>query len=117
VRGLRLAQTILGEPPSPGAVRPFYPQAEQFELKADLIVLALGFDPQACPATEEFNELRTNDWGGLVVDDRQMTSLPGVFAGGDLVRGPTTLLYAVRDGRSAAEQIASYLGAKTRHTT
>jgi len=115
VKGLRLARTTLGEPASPGAARPFETQpAEQFELEADLIVLALGFDPQRCPATQEFQELRANDWGGLVVDDHQMTSLPGVFAGGDLVRGPTTLLYAVRDGRSAAEQIASYLSARTR---
>ncbi len=113
VLGLRLARTTLGLSASAGAPRPFEVQTEgQFEIETDLILLALGFDAQPCPDTEEFRELEANEWGGLAVDSQQMTNLPGVFAGGDLVRGPTTLLYAVRDGRAAAEHVARYLSAK-----
>ncbi len=110
VTGVRFARTVSEPGPRPGVDGRFEIQAgDEFELPADLVVLALGFDPQPCPGTEEFKELQTNEWGGLTVDENQMTSVPGIFAGGDLVRGPTTLLYAVRDGRKAAEQIAIYL--------
>ena len=74
--------------------------------------LALGFAPLPCPHTGDFGELAINEWGGLVVDDGQMTNLPGVFAGGDLVRGPSLVLHAVRDARRAAAQIAAYLAAR-----
>lgn len=84
----------------------------EFDLPADFVVLALGFDPQPIPDVEDFRQLRVNDRGGLTVDENQMTSIPGLFAGGDTVRGPTTLLYAVRDGRRAAQQIAIYLTAR-----
>ncbi|HEY5909822.1 MAG TPA: NAD(P)-dependent oxidoreductase [Verrucomicrobiae bacterium] len=114
-RTLRLARTILGPASPAGAPRPFEAQrGDEFELEADLIVLALGFDPQPLPGAEDFRDLRTNEWGGVIVDEHQMTSLPGVFAGGDLVRGPTTLLYAVRDGRSAAEHIHIYFASRCR---
>jgi len=113
VRGLRLARTILGEPPSPGARRPVLSQSgDSFEIEADVIILALGFDPQRCPPIDGFEDLRRNDWGGLAIDDNFMTSLPGLFAGGDLVRGPVTLLEAVRDGRGAAQGMEIYLAAK-----
>ncbi len=110
VRGAKFLRTSLGQAVQAGAPRPFEVQpGQEFELEADLIVLALGFDPQPCPDIDEFRELQTNSWGGLMTDENLMTSMPAVFAGGDLVRGPTTLLYAVRDGRRAAEQIAVYL--------
>jgi glutamate synthase (NADPH) small chain len=72
-------------------------------------VLALGFDPVACTQAGDFSELTVNDWGGLVVDANEMTSIPGVFAGGDLVRGPSLVLHAVRDARRAAAGIQKYL--------
>jgi glutamate synthase (NADPH) small chain len=62
-----------------------------------------------CPREGDLAELATNDWGGIVVDANQMTSIPGVFAGGDLVRGPSLVLHAVRDARRAAAQIDAYL--------
>ncbi len=106
VSGVRCARTVS----VPGGFQ--IQSGSELEVPADLVVLALGFDPQPCPDTDEFKELQTNEWGGLTVDENQMTSIPGIFAGGDLVRGPTTLLYAVRDGRRAAEQIAVYLSAR-----
>ena len=84
----------------------------EFELPADLIVPALGFDPLPCPHSGDFSDLAVNDWGGIVVDSNQMTSMPGVFAGGDIVRGPSLVLHAVRDARRAAAQIHTYLSAR-----
>ena len=92
VTGLRLVRTELGLMESVGP-RPFLMRpGSEFELPADLIVLALGFDPLPCPHSGDFNDLAVNDWGGIVVDSNQMTSLPGVFAGGDIVRGPSLVL-------------------------
>jgi glutamate synthase (NADPH) small chain len=112
VTALRLVRTELGLMETIGP-RPFLVQAgSEFELPADLVVLALGFDPLPCPQSGDFSELAVNDWGGIVVDGNQMTSIPGVFAGGDIVRGPSLVLHAVRDARRAAAQIHTYLSAR-----
>ena len=112
VKGLRLIQTELALPDGRGP-RPFLVRkGTEFELAADVIVLALGFDPLPYPRDGDLAELATNDWGGIVVDGDQMTSIPGVFAGGDLVRGPSLVLHAVRDARRAAAQIHTYLSAR-----
>jgi glutamate synthase (NADPH) small chain len=112
VTGLRLVHTELGLMeaigPRPFLVRP----GTEFELLADFIVCALGFNPLPCPHSGDFSELAVNEWGGLIVDGNQMTSIPGVFAGGDIVRGPSLVLHAVRDARRAAAQIHSYLSAR-----
>ncbi len=93
-----------------GERRPFQIQrGTEFELQADLIIPALGFEPLGCPRTQDFSDLKVNEWGGIVVDSHQMTNLPGVFAGGDLVRGPSQVLHSVRDARQAAVQIDKYL--------
>ena len=114
VTGLRLVRTELGLMetigPRPFLVRP----GSEFDLEADLIVLALGFDPQPCPHSGDFADLAVNEWGGITVDANQMTSIAGVFAGGDIVRGPSMVLHAVRDARRAAAQIHNYLSARKR---
>ena len=53
--------------------------------------------------------MKTEDWGGIAVDKSQMTSIPGVFAGGDSVRGPSLVVHAVRDARRAAAGMLKYL--------
>jgi glutamate synthase (NADPH/NADH) small chain len=112
VTGLRLVHTELGLMESIGP-RPFLIRpGTEFDMGADLIVLALGFDPQPCPHSGDFTDLAVNDWGGITVDGNQMTSIPGVFAGGDIVRGPSMVLHAVRDARRAATQIHNYLSAR-----
>jgi glutamate synthase (NADPH/NADH) small chain len=112
VTGLRLVQTELGLMDSIGP-RPFLIRpGSEFDVAADLIVLALGFDPLPCPHSGDSSDLAVNDWGGITVDSNQMTSIPGVFAGGDIVRGPSLVLHAVRDARRAATQIHNYLSAR-----
>ena len=112
VRGLRLVRTTLGEPDADGR-RPFAVQpGTEFEIEADRVFLALGFDPEPLPDSSPFHDLKLNETGAVIVDATQMTSLPGVFAGGDLVRGPSTALYSVRDARKAAAGIHSHLSAR-----
>ncbi|WP_137124964.1 NAD(P)-dependent oxidoreductase [Roseomonas sp. HF4] len=85
----------------------------EFEVKADLVIKALGFDPEDLPAA--FNEpaLPVTRWGTLKVDHRtMMTALPGVFAAGDIVRGASLVVWGIRDGRDVAEQIHHYIEAR-----
>jgi glutamate synthase (NADPH/NADH) small chain len=84
---------------------------EVFDMEVDVVVAALGFDPKPFLHSGDFSELAVNSWGGLRVDSDQMTNLPGVFAGGDIVHGPSLVLETVRDGRHAAEGILRYLAA------
>lgn len=112
VRGLRLVRTTLGEPDAAGR-RPFaVAPGTEFEVAADRVILALGFDPEPLPPTSPFHGPQLNAQGAVVVDENQMTSLPGVFAGGDLVRGPSSALHSVRDARKAAAGIHVFLAAK-----
>jgi len=99
----------LGEP------HPFRPQpGTEYELPADWVITALGFDACPFPSASGSDALALNPWGGLVVDSNQMTSFSGVFAGGDLVHGPCPILHAVRDARQAAASIHSYLSARAK---
>ncbi|HTL59468.1 MAG TPA: NAD(P)-dependent oxidoreductase [Candidatus Limnocylindrales bacterium] len=112
VSGLRLVRTEIGLPD--GGRRPYLVQSgTEFDIEADWVIPALGFDPLPCPRTDEREAPDLNDWGGIVVNEQQMTSIPGVFAGGDLVRGPSLMLHSVRDARKAAEQIDCYLRSKS----
>ena len=106
---MRLVRTELG-PPEPDGRRSFVArEGTEFELDADWVLTALGFEPMPLPADSLFGGLARGDQGGLWVDERQMTRQPGVFAGGELVRGPSSILEVVRDARRAAEGIHGYL--------
>jgi glutamate synthase (NADPH/NADH) small chain len=116
VKGLKLVRTELRA--VEGSARDEFRilAGAEFTLEADLVIPALGFEPVACPHTEDFKDVVLNSWGGIVVDANQMTNLPGVFAGGDIVRGPSLILHAVRDARRAAAQIQTYLSSHRRAT-
>jgi glutamate synthase (NADPH/NADH) small chain len=110
--GLRAARMRLGPPDSTGRQAPEEVEGADFELKADLVIKALGFDPEDLPAGFEAPELATTRWGTLKADFRtMMTSVPGVFAAGDIVRGASLVVWAIRDGRDAAQAIHRYLAA------
>lgn len=109
VTGLRAIRTEPGPIDDAGVQSFRIRSGTEFVIEADWIIAALGFEALACPRTGDLEVLALNDCGGIAVDGNHMTSLAGVFAGGDIVRGPTPLLNAVRDARQAARQIHAYL--------
>jgi glutamate synthase (NADPH/NADH) small chain len=85
-------------------------QGGHFNLPADLVIKALGYDPEDMPKMFAEPELKVSRWGTLSVDHKTfMTSLPGVFAAGDIVRGASLVVWAIKDGRDAAAQIDAYI--------
>jgi glutamate synthase (NADPH) small chain len=112
VTRVRCVRMELGAPDASGRRKPRQVAGSEFELPADIVLVAYGFDPVPFPPESDLSRIAINDWGAVVVDKHQMTSVPGVFAGGDLVRGPSLVVHAVRDGRKAAQAIHSYLTAK-----
>lgn len=112
VSGLRLIRTAPGTIMDDGRRAFTAVPGSEFELPADWIFLALGFEREPLPRSDSFHQLATDEPGSVTVDANQMTNLPGVFAAGDIVRGPGTALEAVRDARKAATGIHGYLGAR-----
>ncbi len=102
VTGVRCTRMELGEPDFSGRRKPRVVAGSEFTIKADLVLVAYGFDPVPFPPDSDFAEIAVNDWGAIRVDENQMTNVPGVFAGGDVVRGASLVVHAVRDGRKAA---------------
>ncbi len=109
--GVRCVRMELGAPDASGRSKPIAVPGSEYVVPADVVIVAYGFDPIAFPSDSDFNRIKTNEWGGIVVDRDQMTSLPKVYAGGDSVRGPSLVVHAVRDGRRAAMAIHRKLSA------
>jgi glutamate synthase (NADPH/NADH) small chain len=108
VRAVRCVKMELGEADASGRRKPRPMPGSEFSIPADVILVAYGFDP--VPLSQYgFGAIAVNSWGGITADESQMTSLPGVFAGGDDVRGPSLVVHAVRDGRRAAKAIDAYV--------
>jgi glutamate synthase (NADPH/NADH) small chain len=112
--GLRAHRMHLGMPDASGRRSPAVIEGSGFTVPADMVITALGFEPEDVPALFGEPHLATSRWGTLTVDDRLMTSLDGVFAAGDIVRGASLVVWAVKDGRDAADSIGTYLKAKAR---
>ena len=75
-----------------------------------MVIKALGFDPEDLPKLFNSEDLAVSRWGTIKIDLKTMqTNLPGVFAAGDIVRGASLVVWAIRDGRDAAIQIEKYL--------
>lgn len=112
VTGVRCVRMELGAPDASGRRSPKAVAGSEFEVAADLVLVAYGFDPVPFPAESDLAKVATDKWGGFKVDGNQMTNLPGVFAGGDSVRGPSLVVHAVRDARKAAQGIHLFLSAR-----
>ena len=110
VEGVEIIKMKLGEPDSSGRKKPVIIQNSNYEIKADMVIKALGFDPEDIPKLFNSENLAVSRWGTIKIDLKTMqTNLPGVFAAGDIVRGASLVVWAVRDGRDAAVQIEKYL--------
>ncbi len=115
VSHVRSVRIHLGMPDATGRQTPQEIPNSHVNVEADLVLKALGFDPEDLPAAFDAADLAVTGWGTLKIDWRSMaTSLDGVFAAGDIVRGASLVVWAVRDGRDAAERIHGYLSAKAR---
>jgi len=109
VAAVRCVRMELGAPDASGRRKPRPIPGSEFTTPADLLLVAYGFDPVPFPAEGDFAAIATEEWGGIKVDSNQMTSLMGVFSGGDSVRGPSLVVHAVRDARKAAQGIHRFL--------
>ena len=113
VDSLVINKIKLGEPDDSGRRKPEIQKNSEFNIKADIVIKALGFDPEDLPKLFNSNDLQITKWGTLKVDFHSMESnLPGVFAAGDIVRGASLVVWAIRDGRDVAESINKFLEQK-----
>ena len=110
VENLIVDQIQLGEPDDSGRRRPQIKEGSEFEIKSDMVIKALGFDPEDLPHLFDAKELQVTKWGTLKADfDTMETNLTGVFAAGDIVRGASLVVWAIKDGRDAAASMKTYL--------
>ena len=103
----------LGEPDDSGRRKPVVEENSDFEIKADLVIKALGFDPEDLPKLFNEEKLQVSRWGTIKADfDTMETSIEGVFAAGDIVRGASLVVWGIKDGRDAATSIDNFLQSK-----
>ena len=113
VQSVRAFRMRLGAPDATGRQAPEPVPGSAFTVDCDLAIKALGFDPEDLPTLFRAPELGVTRWGTVKVDHRtMMTNLDGVFAAGDIVRGASLVVWAIRDGRDAAEAMHKYLQAQ-----
>ncbi|TPG16706.1 NAD(P)-dependent oxidoreductase [Sphingomonas koreensis] len=112
VTGVRAQRMRLGQPDASGRRAPEVDPGGDFVEAADLVVKALGFDAEDLPALFGSEALGVTRWGTLLVDQAMMTNLDGVFAAGDIVRGASLVVWAIRDGLDVAETMHAWLKAK-----
>ena len=110
IENLLVNKIKLGEPDESGRRRPEIKVGSEFEIKADMVIKALGFDPENLPLLFDSQELQVTKWGTIKIDfDTMETNIKGVFAAGDIVRGASLVVWAIKDGRDAASSIKTYL--------
>jgi glutamate synthase (NADPH/NADH) small chain len=110
VTAVRATRMHLGLPDSAGRLSVEPIAGSSYTVEADLVIKALGFDPEDVPAAFGQNELAVTGWGTLKVNPKTfMTGLPGVFAAGDIVRGASLVVWAIRDGRDVAAAMDDYI--------
>ena len=113
VESLNVNKIELGEPDETGRRKPVVNENEIFKIEADLVIKALGFDPENLPRLFGKEDLQVSQWGTIKVDFNTLeTSVPGVFAAGDIVRGASLVVWAIKDGKDAAKSIENHLEKK-----
>jgi glutamate synthase (NADPH/NADH) small chain len=113
VESLSVDKIKLGDPDETGRRKPEVQKNSDFEIKSDMVIKALGFDPEDLPNLFGNKELQVSKWGTIKTDfDTMETNLPGVFAAGDIIRGASLVVWAIKDGRDAAISIKEFLKKK-----
>jgi glutamate synthase (NADPH/NADH) small chain len=113
VTAVRSARMRLGPPDASGRRSPEEIDGADFERPATLVIKALGFEPEDLPTLFAADDLKVSRWGTVKIDFKTaMSNLDGVFAAGDIVRGASLVVWAIRDGFDAADSIIDYLESK-----
>jgi homotetrameric NADPH-dependent glutamate synthase len=116
VTAIELARMRLGEPDKSGRPRPIKIDSSEFIMELDTVVESLGTQPNRL-FLDKIPQLRKTKWGTIEVDERLMSSIEGVFAGGDAIRGNATVILALGDGRKAAKSIHDFIATRKKTTT
>jgi len=108
--GVKAVRMRLGAPDASGRQAPEEDSGSDYAVPGDLIIAALGFDPEDLADAWDALDLKTTRWGTLAADEKTFaTSLPGVFAAGDIVRGASLVVWAIKEGRDAADAIDAHI--------
>ena len=113
ITGVTCVKMHLGVADASGRQTPTVIEGSHVTEPADMVISALGFEPEDLPQMFGAPDLTVSRWGTVKVDAALMTTLPGVFAAGDIVRGASLVVWAIKDGRDAAASIERYLEAKS----
>ncbi|MDC1096302.1 NAD(P)-dependent oxidoreductase [Pelagibacteraceae bacterium] len=110
ISGVVVNKMVLGEPDATGRLRPVVQENSEYKIDADIVIKSLGFDPENIPKLFSAEKLSVSRWGTIKIDLQTMqTNIDGVFAAGDIVRGASLVVWAIKDGRDAANEIKKYL--------
>ena len=113
IESLIVNKIKLGEPDETGRRKPEVQKDSEFELNVNMVIKALGFDPEDLPNLFGSKKLQVSRWGTIKTDfDTMETNLSGVFAAGDIIRGASLVVWAIKDGRDAATSIKKFLKEK-----
>ena len=114
VKEVQVNKMKLGLADATGRKKPEIEENSEHNIKADIVIKSLGFDPENLPELFSVPELLVSRWGTVKIDlDTMQTSIDGVFAAGDIVRGASLVVWAIKDGRDAAENIIKHLNQKS----
>ena len=113
IKEVQVNKMKLGPADATGRKKPEIDENSEYNVKADIVIKSLGFDPENIPKLFSTPELLVSRWGTIKIDlDTMQTNIDGVFAAGDIVRGASLVVWAIKDGRDAAENINKYLKQK-----
>ena len=116
IENVKIVKMQLGSPDETGRRNPEQIQNSEYEIQCDLIVEALGFDPENVPLMFNEPDLQVTSKGTIKIDYKtMMTEIEGVFAAGDIVRGASLVVWSIKDGRDTAKNIHNYLEKSTQH--
>ena len=113
IKEVKVNKMKLGVADSSGRKKPEIQENSEYNIKADILIKSLGFDPENLPELFSTPELLVSRWGTIKIDlDTMQTNVDGIFAAGDIVRGASLVVWAIKDGRDAAQNINNYLKQK-----
>lgn len=114
VNKMRVQHMELGEPDASGRRRPVPIEGSEEDIDVDLVIVAVGVSPNPL-IPSSLPDLKVSKWGTIEVGDNMQSSIPVLFAGGDIVRGGATVILAMGDGRNAAASMHEYLSGEQKN--